>query len=799
MNYFRQAICILLFSGCFTGALAQKGMITGKVTDTRGEPVPYASVALFSAQDSTLEGGGASDDHGRFTVESAPGDYFIRVSFLSFADRVVPGIHVEAGATVPLGQVVLQENSQLLDEFVVEAEKSQMELRLDKRVFNVGKDLSNVGSNASEILSNVPSVEVDVDGNVSLRGSGNVRILIDGKPSGLTGEANADALRMLQGSMIEQVEVITNPSSRYDAEGEVGIINIVLKKERKQGVNGAFEVTAGYPHNYGGSFSLNYRRNGVNLFASNGTSYRQTPGNGHSLHRYDGPDTNYYYRNDREHSRGGLSNMTRAGADFYISEKNVLTTALLYELSDGNNDALIKYLDLNNTDEVLVTTVRDELENEMTQNIEATLSFRRTFSQEGRSWNTDVKWTQNDDSEDASLIQTSSLPSVAPYNQRSSNTENEKNYLFQSDYVQPVGGAGKFETGVKASLRRIENAYSVELNNTGEWLPLADFTNELRYHEDIYAAYTMYSNKYKKLSYQGGLRAEYSDIRTELVRTGERNPRSYLNFFPSAHLSYELTENTSVQLSYSRRLSRPKFRELIPFSAYSDARNLRIGNPNLDPEYTNSLEAGYLRTFTRGSFLGSVYYRHTTGVVQRITFTDTTGLIVTYPINLSTQDAIGIEANVSYEFTKWWRVNGNINLYRAIVNGSYEGRTYHSDTYTATGRGTSVFKLPKDISLQLSANYSAPRESTQGRILAMYHADLGLSKDLLKGNGTLTGSIRDVFNTRRFRSVTNTGYLYAESDFQWRARQFLLTFTYRLNQKKKPAGGNNNTYEGEFE
>ena len=770
--------------------------VVGTVLDNFGNPVPYASVGLFSIVDSSLIKGSISDESGLFGMRAKPGSYYIEVSFLSYKKATINNVEIAPKEITSVPTIQLAPNTEVLDVVDITAEKSTMELQLDKRVFNVGKDLSNTGGNAAEILSNVPSVEVDIEGNVSLRGSENVRILIDGRPSGLTGAGNTDALRMMQGNLIDKVEVITNPSSRYDAEGEVGIINIVLKKEKKKGLNGAFELTAGYPENFGGSFTLNYRRKWINFFTSSGLKYRSSPGSGFSFNEYQDADTAYYFENERNQKRGGLSSVSRFGADIYFNKKNVLTTALMVNYTDANNAAQIGYSDFNELREITLETLRDEEENEISLDLEASLVYEKKFEEKGRSWTTTISANQNDDSEISNLTQTSSGSGLELTTfQRSTNTEDQRTYSGQSDYIHPIFEDGRIETGIKGSVREIRNDYGVELNNGTGWKSLIPFTDELIYNENIYAGYAMYSNKLNLLTYQFGLRSEYTMIETRLVKSNISNPREYLNFFPSAHISYELGELNSVQVSYSRRISRPRFRELIPFFSYTDPRNFYSGNPDLNPEFSDSYELGYLQKLEKGSVLTSLYYRHTVNPTERITVTDSNGLLQRFPVNLSTQDAYGLELTLQYQLFSWWRTNLTANVYQANRQGEYQDKLYRSQTFTATSRGMFLFKLPKKVDFQFSGNYRAPRLSTQGKVLAMYSFDAGLSKDFFNGNATLTFSAKDLLNSRKRRWIVQTESLYSESEFQWRARQFLLVFTYRLNQKK----GFNRNKSGSFE
>lgn len=762
--------------------------IRGTLTDDQNKPIPFGNIVLYQSSDSTLANGTTSDESGKFDLPAKPGTYYLKISILSYQERIIPAIKI-ANQDLQLGTLKLKAHTEQLEEVVIRGEKSQMELQLDKRVFNIGTDLSNIGGNAAEILDNVPSVTVDVEGNVSLRGSQNVRILIDGRPSGLTGISSPDALRQLQGNLIDRIEVITNPSSRYDAEGEVGIINIILRKKTNQGVTGSFTATLGHPANYGASFDVNYRKNKVNLFSSYGINYRSRPGFGSSYQSFNTIDTVFSYAETNRRNRGGISHNFRVGMDYYLNDNNVLTGSLLYRRSDGRNTSQFQYQDFGPTNELVRTIIRDELEREPENNMEAALSYRKEFQQKGRSFTADFKWIESDEDE-FSNIQEGDPAGLINLRQRSGNTEDERNLLFQADYVHPFGEKGKWEAGVKSTSRVLHNDFLVEQQQGDEdWLALAGFDNNLIYRENIYAAYLMAGNQFRKFSLQTGLRGEFSDITTELPEEGQINQRRYFNLFPSAHLSYELNKNKSLQLSYSYRLSRPGFRELLPFSGYSNARSLMTGNPNLNPEYTHSMEGGYLLNWESGSLLSSAYYRYRTGVIQRITLVDSVGFSRIFPVNLATENAYGLEFNFSNSLQNWWNLNANFNFYRAITRGNYQEQLLESDTYTWTSRVTSKMTFFKQWNFQAGFNYRGPRQIPQGRELSMYAIDLGLSRDVLKGNGTLTLSVRDLLNTRKRRAIIEEDGYYSTSSFQWNARQILLTFNYRLNRSQKESRG----------
>ena len=798
MRYLLLSLFALVYAAGNSQDPEQEGaLITGSIVDEKKLPVPYGNVAIHSTTDSTLVTGGVSDDQGKFQVPVKPGKYFVKISFLSYKEKLIPNV-VVADTRVDVGVVTLMEDSQVLEEVVVQGEKASMELQLDKRVFNVQKDLSNVGRNASDILGNLPSVTVDVDGTVSLRGSSNVRILIDGKPSGLTSR-DPEALRMLQGNLIESIEVITNPSSRYDAAGEVGIINIVLKKNQEKGVNGTFTANAGYPALYGGSYTINIRRKKVNLFSSYGVDYNERPGRGQSHQYYTSPDTSFHYTQTNERTQQEFSHNFTMGLDYFLSDKTTLTASGLYNVGEGLSKVQTIYNDFDEDGDLARIVSRNEREMEDEENIEASLNFKKTFDKKGQLLTADFKWIKSVDDESTDYRE--SVNEGPDSLQSSINFADEINWLFQADYSHPVGQQGKFEAGVKTATRIINNDYGLNAQDpiSSEWIPIPQYTNNLVYTERIHAVYIMANNTFGKFSAQAGVRGELSDISTELKVGDITNLQNYFNIFPSAGLSYKLQEGKTLQLSYSYRINRPDFRDLLPFSDFRDPRVLFAGNPNLLPVYTNSIEAGYLFDWRNGSILSNVYYRHRQNVIQRITTEpDSAGRTQVVPINLSEENAYGVEFNLSLNIQDWWKINSSANFYRAMTHGVYEGDVLESDTYTWTSRTTSKMTFAKTIDFQASLNYRAPRITPQGKDLSMYSIDLGLSKDVFKGKGTITANVRDLLNSRKRRSIVDTEGYYSNSTFQWRSRQFTVTFAYRLN-KAKERQRNNQADRGEEE
>ena len=762
-----------------------KFILSSKVIDENGEPIPFANVVVYDQSDSSLVKGGATDLSGEFNFELVNGTYYLQITFLSYRNLIKSNLKIY-DQDLRLKPIELEPNTKLLDEVEIVAERTQMELKLDKRVFNVDKNLANAGANAAEILDNLPSVTVDVEGNVSLRGSQNVRVLIDGKPSSITGGSTSDVLRQFQGNMIDRVEVITNPSARYDAEGEVGIINIILKKEKQKGLNGSVEGVAGVPDNYRAAFNLNYRSKKTNFFTSYGGTYRRSPGSGQSIQRFENADTSYQFQSESERERGGLSQNFRLGADYFINERNTITLAGLYRYSDELNLATYEYRDLFSNNELYQLVVREDEEEETGQNIEGSINYTRKYYDEDKKLTFDFQWSESDDLEKSDITESSSLSSDI-LEQQTSNLEANRTILVQSDFIQPVRENGLFETGFRTTLRTIENEYFVKQRTSPDdpFEILDDFNNDFLYLENIYAAYVMFGNEVDRFSYQIGLRGEYSDIATELRLTNEENSWEYFNLFPSAHFTYKLQNNDDFQLSYSRRINRPQYRLLMPFQTFSDARNLWGGNPNLQPEFTDSYELGYLKYFPKGSLFSSIYYRYKTGVIERITVADEDGFLRRFPVNLATENNFGFEFNASYDFSKKFNVNASMNIFRAITEGSYEEQVLENDVITMNTRLVAMMEIMPKTDLQLNARYDAPQSTTQGRTKSLYTFDLSLSKEVMNGKGTLVASVKDVLNSRIRRSIVETDEIFTESEFQWRARQFLVSFTYRINQKER--------------
>lgn len=809
MNHFRLTVFMFL---CWAMSMlplqaqqresggGDKYSMAGRIVDGEtGKSLEYATVVLLRLSDSSVVTGTVSDSKGAFTLEAGTGQYLLRVQFLGYAPQFVEGIEVSAERPFfRVGQVSLATVTATLDEVEIRAEKSKMTFELDKKVFNVGQDLTTMGGTAADLLDNIPSVTVDIDGNVSLRGSEGVRILVNGKPSGLTG---ANALQQLQPNMIDRVEIITNPSARYEAEGTAGIINIILKKEKQNGWNGSFDATLGTPANHNAAINLNHRREKLNFFGSLGFRYRDTPRTGiENRETYDAATDSWSYLDqDYAGQRGGYSGSLRLGADYSFNQYNILTGSVLYRASEDFSNSDIDYF-FYNSNRVLQQINRrnnDEIENEYS--FDYNLSFERTFARKGQKFTADLVYTSGGETEDMDAVEQSFDASdvslgKADLLQHILNDENENEWMLKADYVHPIGKDGKFEAGYRGSIRNIDNAYAVDEFDDAllAWFTRTDISNDFVYDENIQSLYSSYGNKAGKFSYQMGLRAEISHIETKLVQTKSENDKRYTNLFPSVFLNYEIATGNAVQVNYSRRIRRPRFHDLNPFFSYSNPLSFRSGNPNLNPEFTHSMELSYLKYVEKGSLSSSVYYRHTTGVIQRITtLTDSLSpegerISLQRPENLATRDDMGVELSVNLEPAKWISLTANVNVFRGVINGDNLGFAESTEFLGYTGSLNSRLKITPTLDAQVMINYRGPEKSPQGARKSMLFTDVGLSKDIWKNKATITFRASDIFNSMRYRyeSFGEDFYIYREGN--WRSRrQVYLGFSYRLNQKKR--------------
>ncbi|MQP52857.1 MULTISPECIES: TonB-dependent receptor domain-containing protein [unclassified Flavobacterium] len=770
---------------------AKKITVTGKVIEKGTNlPLEYATIVFENITNKQLSGG-ITDENGNFKFEVVAGNYNVRAEFISFKNVLIP--QKNFSADVNLGTIQMEADVAQLNEIEVIAEKSTVEIKLDKRVYNVGKDMMVKGGTVSDVLDNVPSVTVDAEGTVALRGNENVKILIDGRPSGLAGINIADALKLLPADAVEKVEVITNPSARYDAEGGGGIINIVLRKGKTNGLNGSVMVNAGDPETYGTSINLNKKSDTYNLFSTFGYNYRDNPGNTMVNSEYFNADgsTSRFIEERRTNNRISEGYNANFGIDLNLSKSLTWTNALTFRENNGRNPDNVNFYNFDSgyNSTFIRNRFNDQKNDEFS--IEYASNFVKKFKKEDHKLTVDIAVSQNRENQFATITdQILSDPSSLTL-EGTSNINQQQRNLIQTDYVLPIGENGRFEAGYRGSFQ----------NNLTDFVvtPISDLSNNLEYVENVNAFYTQYGSKINKFSYFLGVRFEDSHIEVNSLSLNNYNTKKYNNFFPSATVNYEFSETSSVSLSYSKRINRPRGRFLNPVSSLSSNINIFQGNPDLDPSLTDAIDLGYLKRWKKLTFNTSAYINVTNNSFQFITresglFVEGVPVILSTPINLAKEYRAGFEFNLNYTPYKWWRLNGNFNLFRNETQGNYSYVNYLGDTIeqnfdnvalTWFTRINSKITLPYKIDFQTNGTYSAPQTNAQGRSLGVASMNLAFSKDILKDKASISLNVSDVFNSRKRimeREIPNVVSSYSE--MQWRQRQIMLTFTYRFNKKK---------------
>ncbi|MFC4722000.1 TonB-dependent receptor domain-containing protein [Geojedonia litorea] len=764
--------------------------VTGKVIDKDVNlPLEYATVAFFSRKENKIVTGGITDIDGNFSIPVPTGTYDITVEYISYQKKTIPNRSLTSDTD--LGVLGIAINVESLNAVEVIAERTTVEIKLDKKIYNVGKDLTVRGGTVSDVLDNVPSVSVDVEGNVSLRGNDNVRILINGKPSGLVGLNSTDALRQLPAESIERVEVITSPSARYDAEGTAGILNIILRRSKLQGLNGAITANAGHPTSAGISGNINYRTGDFNFFNTSGFSYNESPGLSKTRTEYfNGIDPSTFLNETRNSNRERQGFNTNLGVEWYINDTASLTTSFLYRDSDQNNESTNTINELDSNGNLINQSIRFDPEDETDKTIQYSVNFDKQFG-----GNSEHKLTMDFQFETSDEIEKSIIAQDGDDAERVQTIENQREVLLQSDYVRPIGENSQFEFGYRGNFNELDTDYTLEFNENGDYVLDTDVSNNLVYREYINALYTQFGSKIKdKFSFLLGLRMESTRISINQKTSNDFERKNYVGLFPTVNLGYEISDKQSLTLGYNRRIRRPRSRFINPFPSRTSATNLFQGNPDVDPSYSNSFDLGYLNRLGKLTLNSSIYFQHATDVFTFIT--EDTGdtaivggtevpVIRRFPINLATNDRYGFEFTLTYRPTKKWNINGNFNLFQSITKGDYNGTSFDAENLSWFVRLNNKYTLPGNIDWQTRVFYMGPSEDAQNKSKGMFSTDLAFSKDLFKDQASITFNVSDLFNSRKRQTTSTTPTFIGYSEFQWRQRSFNLSFTYRFNQQKK--------------
>ncbi|WP_346882289.1 TonB-dependent receptor [uncultured Algibacter sp.] len=763
--------------------------ITGTVIDKETkQPLEYATISFFSKRKNKIVTGGITDTQGKFNIPVMTGMYNISIEYISYKTLSIPNKKILKNEN--LGSFSLDIDFESLGEVEIIAERTTVEIKLDKKIYNVGKDLTVSGGTVSDVLDNVPSVSVDAEGGVSLRGNDNIRILINGKPSGLVGLNSAEALQQLPADAIEKVEVITSPSARYESEGTAGILNIILRRSKLQGLNGSMTSNIGYPESYGISGNINYRTGNLNFF--NTTSYRNNKNIGRWFNDVKYQDINTPDLDEKRNwtnIRKGIN--TNTGLEWYINDSASLTTAIVYSNNDRDNSPVNNLLQLDKATGTTTNSIRLSPEQGDRETIQYSVNFTKNFEQTDHKLSFDFQYedTTNDvnsvinlDTVDTEMVET---------------LEDQRQILLKTDYTLPIGDMSRLELGYRGDFTTNETDFRVDILNPGTntFEINNNLTNLFNFKQYITAAYVQFGSKINKLSYLLGVRMENTRTTLDQPTSGDFKRKSLTGLFPTANINYEISDSESLTLSYNRRLRRPRGFMLNPFPSRSSVTNVFQGNPDLDPTYTDRFELGYLKKLNKFTLSAALYYAHSTNAITFVS--QRTGEIVVInnsdfpvilrgPINIGTDDRYGLELNLNYSPSRKWRVNTDFNVFKLERIGNFNGIDLGADNVTWTARITNKLRLPYKIDWQTNMNYRGPNTDAQNKRKGRFTSNVAFSKDILKDKGSIAFNIRDLLNSNvSINDITGNAFI-ARQEIQYRGgRTYNLSFTYRFNQKKK--------------
>ncbi|HBH22490.1 MAG TPA: TonB-dependent receptor [Cytophagales bacterium] len=775
----RATVLLFIISWCSASVFAQSiHKITGSVKDEEnGERVPFTQIALYPIGSDTPAAGATSDDQGQFQLKVKEGEYRLLASFVGYSDKTIEEIKVDQD--INLGEIKLASETTQLKEVVVKAEKveSSFNATMEGIEINPERNLSNQGGSVVDILRNTPSINVDQDGNISLRGSSNTNILIDGRNSVL-----ASDLEQIPAAMVDKISIVTNPNAKYDAQGEGGVINIKLKQGEGLGNSGKAELTLGNRERINASLRMNASKKNFNVYG--GYSFRQWKRLDNSSTRRETYDNNQLLKQEGTNNRSDWEHTFNFGGD-YIWKKNKLSYEGTFNMEDEQDRELnqSRITDLT-TGELLNEYARINNETENNSSVGNALIYTRLFDNEEKEFKAFVSHSYRDQEEiqDIDVYSGTYVPGdeTLTGNERATIQQYLTNVVAQVDYAQPTE-IGKIETGYKLIYRDLDTDYLYEQMdmNSGNFIKNDEVSNRFLYQDQINAAYLILSREIDAFGFSAGVRMENTTVNTNLITTGEENKQQYTDWFPSAQFRYFLDKQNTLKFTYSRRIDRPSPRRLNPFQDISDSLNVRQGNPDLQPEYIQSLEFGHMLDKENWQLTTNLFYRYTDGWVDYIVQVDN-GISYRNPANLNSATTYGIEFINVGKIMPGWNINASYSLFRAQVDGRNLDDNYTNDGITWNAKLTSDLKIPFDINWQVNGYYEAPEIEAQGRDLARYYVDMSFSKKILKDKASLNLSLRDIFNTFNFAGENNGEDFSQSFVYNRDTRMILLSMSYQL-------------------
>jgi outer membrane receptor protein involved in Fe transport len=788
-------------------ALPKIGTIRGKLIEAGSNvALEYANVGVYNQRDSSVAGGALADNTGLFVISDlAPGLYYIDAKFIGYNHFQKSNIRIgKEKSDINLGTIELTPSSENLNEVKVYSQERSIVYQLDKKIIDPSQIATAANGTAVDVLANTPSVSVDIEGNVSLRGSSNFTVLIDGRPTPFTA---ADALQQIPASTIRNIEIITNPSAKFDPDGNSGIININTKKSKASGVSGIVNATADSYGSLTGDFLLNYKTGKFNFFVGGNKANRYGEGQGESLNKSwltdaitgitDTITTTSKGLNERGHDSWSV----KTGVDYYINDNNTLTFSTNLNgrerVSGGTNN-----FTESSTSGRLLNTLTKSNNNGNGKNISFNLDYKKKFEKEGHELTAFLYYETGNDVE-LSYFDQFKNDTILFKGQKNWENGDESEIRFKADYVYPITLKIKIEAGYQARLEK-ETGW-----NDVHWYTVADdyvpsdtsaYYNNSDFKQNIHSIYATWSNAGTKFGYQLGLRTEYTDW--IISYTGA--PNDFIinrwDFFPTLHLSLNLTDKQQFTTSYTRRIQRPRGYFFEPFKTWTDAYNVRQGNPGIQPEYIDSYEFGYQLQLTKGFVSTEVYHRKTNDKIEQIRSVYSENVMLQTFDNIGKDYSTGVEMMLNYKPAKWWSFNLMGNLYQYRIVGNLNGRDVDNSSTNWNARLSNTFNITKTTKLQVDGMYNSPTTSAQGSRDGFAFTNVAVRQDFFNNKLNATFSVRDVLNTAKFGFESKGTNFYSKSKFDMKSPVFSITLSYKINnfKQKKQAGDSENGGNGEM-
>jgi len=794
-----------IFAQLPTNNIPKLGAVYGKVIDnTSNNAIPYVTIIVKDLNNKTITGG-ITDDKGLFNIKQIPeGNYIIEVQFIGYKTETQKINIVSNHPKIDLGTITLKEEATSLNEVEVVAETSTVTQKVDRKVINVGKDLTSAGTTASELLNNVQSVSVDSQtGAVSLRGNENVRVLVDGKPTNISA---AQLLKQIPSTSIKSVELITNPSAKYNPEGMSGIINIVLHKNANLGFNGSINtgLTVGKNERYNGSLDMNLRTGKVNFFANYGLNDGKSENDGRITRLDNNSIQNFFFLDNR------TSQLLKVGADVYLNDKNTFS----FYTTQNMTNSLFKGDTKATFDNVLDSDSKMIVDGESNSHA-YNFNYKIDFNKKGHNLEFEANFSDSESPETANyneLVHPNDL--TTNYNDKIINERGLR--LYNIDYTNPLSENSKLELGLEARYNEtnksnVTTQHEFIYDTNGELIDdgngwyktkLKDFTS-FNYNRDIYSAYINYNHKINKISMQLGARFEQYEVDGTFVKGAETLKYSdkIFSVYPSAFITYNPSEKNQFQLSYSRRVDRPSIGQVNPIREWSTPLITSIGNPNLKPQFTNSYEFNYTKKHNKGSFTIGTFYRRVNDNISRILNIDPLDenkVELSYN-NTESNDRYGFELSSNYKIAKWWRTNASFDLYTQKESGVANGEQIEVTNNSLNFRLSNSFIASKNLRFQLFTMYRGGGQSIQFKVYPMWMINTGASLNVLKGKGTISFRVNDIFKGMKFKFDSENPYPQS-GQFNWESRTAYVGFMYRFgggkNKAKKRKSRDNNEAQG---